>query len=99
MIETASLHVWNAVKRRSKMEIYMDVLRIINHGVNKPTRIMYAANISWKNLTDILSDLEKRGLIRRRIVGDRSVVLITERGKDLLRAFESVSAELAFINR
>ena len=42
--------------RRSKLEIYLDVLSSIHEGISKPTRIMYSANLSWKALNKILDE-------------------------------------------
>ncbi len=54
----------NTVKnRRSKLELYLDVLNVIKDGTSKPTRIMYGANLSWKLVQGILSSLVTQGLI------------------------------------
>ena len=54
----------NTVKnRRSKLELYLDVLNVIKGGTMKPTRIMYGANLSWKLVQGILSSLVTQGLI------------------------------------
>jgi len=50
-------------RRRSKLEIYLDVLWIIKTGTIKPTRIMYGANLSWKPLQRILRSMISQGLI------------------------------------
>ncbi|HUV34152.1 MAG TPA: winged helix-turn-helix domain-containing protein [Candidatus Desulfaltia sp.] len=49
--------------RRSRFEIYVDVLSEIKNGSNKPTQIMYAANLSWRPLQEILRSLVGQGLI------------------------------------
>jgi predicted transcriptional regulator len=36
--------------RRSRLEIYFDVLKALDRGINKPTRVMYKANLSWSSL-------------------------------------------------
>jgi predicted transcriptional regulator len=43
--------------RRSKLEIYVDILQEIMNGTVIPTRIMYAANLSWKPLQETLKSL------------------------------------------
>ncbi|MEM2168969.1 MAG: winged helix-turn-helix domain-containing protein [Candidatus Bathyarchaeia archaeon] len=77
-------------KRRSRLEIYVDILRIIEGGISKPTRIMFAANLSWKTLNEILRDLEERRLIERRTARGRKIFLITEEGRRALEAFENL---------
>jgi predicted transcriptional regulator len=49
--------------RRSKLEIYIDILQIIKEGTSKPTRIMYGANLSWKLLQGVLDNMMNQGLI------------------------------------
>ncbi len=50
--------------RRSRLDIYLDVLRALKRGVRKPTRIMYAVNMSWKPLQKILKSMVSTGFIR-----------------------------------
>ena len=50
-------------RRRSQLEIYLDVLWTIKKGDKKPTRIMYGANLSWKPLQRILDSMADQGLI------------------------------------
>ena len=49
--------------RRSKLEIWLDVLWIIKNGTSIPTHIMYGANLSWKPLQQILKSMVTQGLI------------------------------------
>jgi predicted transcriptional regulator len=49
--------------RRSRFEIYVDILNEIMNGVNKPTKIMYGANLSYKPLKEILHSMLDQGLI------------------------------------
>ena len=50
-------------RRRSRLEIYLDILRVISDGTDKPTRIMYGANLSWKPTARILGSMVSQGLI------------------------------------
>lgn len=49
--------------RRSRFEIYVDILNEIMGGVDKPTKIMYGANLSYKPLKEILRSMLDQGLI------------------------------------
>ncbi|MEM1515106.1 MAG: DUF4364 family protein [Candidatus Bathyarchaeia archaeon] len=84
-------------RRRSRFEIYVDVLRIIESGINKPTRIMFAANLSWRTLKEVLAELKKRGLIERRTVDKRNLFFITEEGRRILDTFETLAT--VFVNQ
>jgi predicted transcriptional regulator len=78
--------------RRSKLEIVLNVLSAIKEGVDKPTRIMYAANLSWKPTQRILGSLVEQELIYEiKETGSKRSKLrysITEKGVNVLRYFD-----------
>ncbi|MCS7119864.1 MAG: winged helix-turn-helix domain-containing protein [Nitrososphaerota archaeon] len=81
--------------KRSKLEMYLDVLEVISSGVNKPTNIMYRCNLSWIPLKEILQSMVGRGLIREIRMGNKRIYEVTERGLDLLKYFKNVEIMLA----
>ncbi len=78
--------------RRSKLEIQLEVLKAVRGGVVKPTRIMYASNMSYVPITKTLDDLVNRGLLSviSNTTGTRSKRRneITEKGASVLNYFE-----------
>lgn len=83
--------------RRSRFEIYVDVLAEIKGGTIKPTKIMYGANLSWKPLQKILENLVTQGLIveiRRGGKDKRTKVEygITEKGENVLRYYKKAKS-------
>ncbi|MCJ7574465.1 winged helix-turn-helix domain-containing protein [Candidatus Bathyarchaeota archaeon] len=79
--------------RRSKFEIYMDILAAIKGGTVIPTRIMYRVNLSWKPLKQILETLQAQILIEEQPKGDidkrtRKVYALTEKGENVLNYFD-----------
>jgi predicted transcriptional regulator len=78
--------------RRSRFEIYIDVLKEVKSGANKPTQIMYGANLSWKPLQVILKSLLNQGLLTE-IEGDprdkRTKVTygLTQKGENVVRYY------------
>ena len=52
------------LKRRSKMEVRIDIIQASSMRPLRPTHIMKAANISYNELKLIIDDLERRGLIK-----------------------------------
>ena len=78
--------------RRSKLEIVLNVLSAIKDGVDKPTRIMYAANLSWKPTQKILGSLVEQELIYEiKETGSKRSKLryrITEKVVNVLRYFD-----------
>lgn len=78
--------------RRSKLEIYINILEEIRNGVVIPTRIMYGANLSWKPLQQILKTLVAQELIVEQTdeSGDKRTKTsyqLTEKGVNVLRYF------------
>ncbi len=78
--------------RRSKLEIYINILEEIRNGVVIPTRIMYGANLSWKPLQQILKALVAQELIVEQTdeSGDKRTKTsyqLTEKGVNVLRYF------------
>jgi len=78
-------------ERRSKLEIMLTVLRAVKSGIDKPTRIMYAANMSWNPTQKILKKLVSEGHLE--VIEEPSVqrakkrYIITEKGASVLRYF------------
>lgn len=52
------------LKRRSKMEVRIDIIQASSLRPLRPTHIMKAANISYNELKVIIDDLERRGMIQ-----------------------------------
>ena len=75
-------------QKRSKLEIYLDVLKAIDAGTRKPTRIMYRANLSWVPLVKILESLLDQDLIAQEEDHKHTVYHITENGRNVLQYFD-----------
>ena len=77
--------------RRSKLDITLSVLSSVKDGLDKPTRIMYASNLSWKPALRILASLVNQGLLREiQVSGTRRSRVryeITEKGLNVLDYF------------
>ncbi len=78
--------------RRSQLEIRLNILSAVKDGVDKPTRIMYAANMSWKPVQRILSHLVEQGLLEVRINTEsrqsKKRYALTDKGANVLDYFE-----------
>ena len=79
--------------RRSKLEIYLDVLKVIKEGTTKPTRIMYGSNLSWKLLQGVLNSMVDQSLIEEidmstsRDKRTNTVYQVTTKGDSVMRYF------------
>mgnify|MGYP001122948071 CR=1 FL=1 len=70
--------------RRSRLEIYFEVLEVIARGIDKPTRVMYKTNLSWNTLQDIFETLRNGSFISEvENMGARRYY-ITEKGRNAL---------------
>lgn len=81
--------------RRSTLEIHLDILKIVKDGIRKPTRIMYASNLSWKPMQKNLRSLVSNGFLREiKVSSERDrrsqrIYEITEKGENVLRYLSS----------
>ena len=52
-------------RRRSRLDICINLLRAVRAGVRKPTRIMNSINISWNSLQKTLDSMLSAGFIKK----------------------------------
>lgn len=85
--------------RRSKLEMYVDILRVLAHrGPLKLTHIMYKANVNCSVLKQYLEFLMQQNLVEERTVGKRRVVYaITQRGITVLKYFRELKQVLPIV--
>jgi len=81
--------------RRSQMEILIDILEAVVEGRQKPTHILYKANLSWTRLNKNLDLLVKQNLLRSIRIDENDRHETTVRGKEVLAYFRKVEGELA----
>ena len=86
------------MRKRSRLEITLQVLYIIYSGTGKTTHIMNEAGISWVHFKEVLSSLELQGLVRvgepaakgrKRDKRVNKVFEVTEKGVNVLRYFRN----------
>ena len=74
--------------RRSRFEIYVDVLTEIKNGTILTTKIMYGANLSWTTLIETLEKLTAQGLVDEQpIEGNKrtkKIYTLTGKGDNVL---------------
>jgi len=78
--------------RRSKLDIVLIVLKAVRAGMDKPTRIMYAANLSWKPTQRILDNMVDQGLldvtVERSNKRKKKRYKITGKGENVIEYFD-----------
>ncbi|HIE18520.1 TPA: hypothetical protein EYP75_02210 [Candidatus Bathyarchaeota archaeon] len=80
--------------RRSKPQIFEDVLRVVESGEYKPTRIMYKSNLSWRPLNKILNNMVNLGLIEEKNVKGHKYFFITQKGREFLELMDNLKRML-----
>ena len=83
--------------RRSRLDIVGDILRAISEGAEKPTNIMFRANLTWPLTVAYLETLLRHDMVRTEVVGSKLAYKVPPKGSSLLRSFietEEGAAEL-----
>ncbi|MDE1858798.1 MAG: hypothetical protein KGI26_07015 [Thaumarchaeota archaeon] len=80
--------------RRSQLEIRMDMLKVIKEGAEKPTQIMYKANLSWVALQTHLTQMIERGLLKWITEGTRKRYELTLKGSSVMYAYQKILEEV-----
>ena len=75
------------------MELHIDVLRAIYNGRKSPSRVVYAANLSYDRVTQCITFLEEQKLIRR-IDDKKKKYEATKRGIEVLQYFSEIANSL-----
>ena len=85
--------------RRSKLEMYIDILRVLaQRGPLKLTHVMYKANVNCSVLKEYMDFLIKQGLVEERTVGKRRLVYaVTQRGITELKYFRELKQVLPIV--
>lgn len=79
--------------RRSSFQITIDVLNVIGEGEQRPTRIMYASNLSWNSLKSTLDLLVSKEYIDEERVSDRNKKYsITSKGLEVLGYYDRLES-------
>ena len=78
--------------RRSSFQITIDVLTVIDKGEQRPTRIMYASNLSWNSLKSTLDLLVSKGYINQNRLDRKKKYFITAKGREILGYYNQLES-------
>jgi predicted transcriptional regulator len=80
------------VERRSQLQIYADILRLIQKrgGLVKPTHILYGANLSHARLTKHLNWLLEKNFIMEDMSSGHKLYRLTPKGKAFIEEFRRI---------
>jgi hypothetical protein len=82
------------LKRRSKMEIFIDIIHAASLQPLRPTHIMKAANISYNELRVTIEALEERGLLKEEATVGGKYYQATPAGLRLLQNYREMHDQL-----
>ncbi|HEV2139133.1 MAG TPA: DUF354 domain-containing protein [Nitrososphaerales archaeon] len=82
------------LKRRSRMEIYIDIIQAASMQPLRPTHMMKAANISYNELRNVVEALESRGLITEENTLGGKYYQATKEGLRVLQDYKVVHSRL-----
>jgi len=74
--------------RRSRLEIYFDVLEVIGRGITKPTQVMYKTNLSWATLQEIFDSLIRGGFLIEEMKKNSKRYSVTDKGRNALSYYQ-----------
>jgi len=82
------------MKRRSKLEIYLDILKAVSE-TSKLTHIGNMANLSWKDAVRHLSFLRRRGFVEAvKAENGREEYRLTQKGLEALETLKKITNAL-----
>jgi len=85
--------------RRSKMEIYLDILKTLaQKGPLKLTHIMYKSNVNCSVLKEYLDFLIQQELVEEKTAGKKRIVYaVSEKGLKVLKYFRELKIMLPLV--
>ena len=87
----------NAVTRRSRLETYVDIMRAMGAGAEKPTHIMFKVNLSWSVASSYLKALENQGLVVSTDEQGKRLYHLSEKGLSMLKQFVMIKDKVELI--
>jgi len=76
------------------MEIFIDILKAVAEGKQKPTHIMYTANLCWSRMRKQLDFLTTQEMLVSTQVDVGTIYTITPKGKEILEYFRRIEGEI-----
>jgi len=80
------------VKKRERLEIIKDILEAIrNNKKIKPTRLLYASNLSPQMFKEYINELINKGFVKTDVdEKERKNFLITKKGNEFLEEYKII---------
>lgn len=79
-------------KRRSRLDIMIDILELCLDEPHMKTSILYRANLSHRQVEDYLRICLGIRLLKKQIEGSRVVYVTTEKGRKIVEAYDKLES-------
>jgi predicted transcriptional regulator len=80
-------------KKRDRLEIIKDILESINQNRNiKPTRLLYASNLSPQMFKEYVTGLKEKNLIKEEKIKNKKYFVLTPKGNSFLEEYKGLSS-------
>jgi len=79
-------------KKRERLEVIRDILKVIRQSRSiKPTRLLFASNLSPQMFKDYINELIAKGFIKLELSeNDKKTFLLTKKGNDFLEQYRMI---------
>jgi predicted transcriptional regulator len=78
-------------KKRERLEVIKDILNSIRDKKNiKPTRLLYASNLSPQMFKEYINELIIKGFIKLEVEVDKKTFSITKKGNEFLEEYRVI---------
>jgi len=79
-------------KKRERLEVIKDILISVRNNKNiKPTRLLYASNLSPQMFKDYINELISKEFIKLEIIeDDKKFFTLTKKGQDFLQEYKII---------
>jgi len=79
-------------KKRERLEVIRDILKSINSSRQiKPTRLLYASNLSPQMFKEYINELVSKGFIKFEFdKKDKKTFLLTKKGQEFLHEYRVI---------
>ena len=78
-------------KKRERLEVIRDILNVVREGRRiKPTRLLYASNLSPQMFKDYVNELLDKGFVKIEEEKGKKEFLLTKKGSDFLQEYKVI---------
>ena len=78
-------------KKRERLEIIKDILNVIRTKREiKPTRLLYASNLSPQMFKEYIGELQHKELIKEELIKKKKFFVLTSKGNHFLEEYKII---------